>query len=223
MRDVEKNKLKELGYDLIEIPTNKNLYTEISSHVDVHVCKIGTNIILENSLYNYMNNSFYIRGNSSIYGKYPEDIKYNVCIIDKKAIHNFKYTDSKILETLNENAYELINVNQGYTKCSIAVIDENSIIISDKGIYDILKDTGLNILYLDYELDIKLLSETGYSAKSGFIGGVISRIDDFIFVSGDLEKIDHEHKIRNFIESRNLKIIDFNGLELIDYGGVYGN
>ena len=223
MRDIEKNRLKELGYDLIEVPTNKNLYSEISSHVDIHVCKINENIILENSFYNYLNNDSYIRGNSSVYSKYPEDIKYNVCIVGDKAIHNFKYTDQKIVEILKENNYELIDVNQGYTKCSIAVIDENSIIISDKGLYDKLRNSCLDILYLDYELNIKLLSENGYSSKNGFIGGAISRIDDFIFVSGDLRKIDKENQIKEFIESKNLKIVDFKGLEVIDFGGIYGN
>ena len=223
MRDIEKNRLKELGYDLIEVPTNKNLYSEISSHVDIHVCKINENIILENSFYNYLNNDSYIRGNSSVYSKYPEDIQYNVCIVGDKAIHNFKYTDQKIVEILKENNYELIDVNQGYTKCSIAVIDENSIIISDKGLYDKLRNSGLDILYLDYELNIKLLSENGYSSKNGFIGGAISRIDDFIFVSGDLRKIDKENQIKEFIESKNLKIVDFKGLEVIDFGGIYGN
>ena len=224
MRDVEKKRLRDLEFELIEIPSNKNLYQEISSHVDIHVCKIGNEIILENSLYNYLNNECYIRGNSSIYERYPEDIKYNVCIVGNKAIHNFKYTDKKILEMLEEKEYECIKVNQGYTKCSIAVIDDNSIIISDKGLYESLKNTNLDILFLDYELDIKLLTENGFSSKKGFIGGAISRIDDFVFVSGDLNKIDKENKIRNFIEERQLKIIDFKELDIIDYGGiVYGN
>lgn len=224
MRDIEKDKLKELGYELIQIPNNKNLYSEISSHVDIHICKVDNKIILENSLYNYLNDNNYIRGNSSVYEKYPEDIKYNVCIVGNKAIHNFKYTDKKIIEILTNKGYELINVNQGYTKCSIAVIDDNSIIISDKGLYNSLKNTNLDILFLDYDLDIKLLSENNYSDKKGFIGGAISIIDDFIFISGDLKKIDKYSEIRSFIENKNLKIVDFEGIDIIDYGGViYGN
>ena len=224
MRDSEKKKLRDLEYELIEIPSNKNLYQEISSHVDIHVCKIEDEIVLENSLYNYLNNECYIRGNSSVYEKYPEDIKYNVCIVGNKAIHNFKYTDKKILEILEEKGYELIDVNQGYTKCSIAVIDDNSIIISDKGLYESLKNIGLDILFLDYDLDIKLISEDGFSNKKGFIGGTISRIDDFVFVTGDLNKIDKEYIVRKFIEDKKLKIIDFKELDVVDYGGIiYGN
>lgn len=220
MRDIEKEKLKSLGYELIEVPTNKNLYTEISSHVDIHVCKINNKIVLENSFYNFLNSEEYVRGNSSVYNRYPEDIKYNVCVLENIAIHDFKHTDPKVLELLQAESYELVNVNQGYTKCSIAVIDKNSIILNDKGIYNKLKKYNLNILFLDYKPNIKLLSENGYSEKNGFIGGSISRINDYVFISGDLKTIDKENKIREFIESRNLKIIDFDGLDIIDYGGI---
>ena len=55
---------------------------------------------------------------------------------------------------------------------------------------------------------------------TGFIGGVISRIDNYIFISGDLNFIDSDKKIRNFIEQRNLTIIDFPKKDIIDYGGI---
>ena len=115
----------------------------------------------------------------------------------------------------------MINVKQGYSNCSIAVIDENSIILSDKGLYNSLKNRGIDMLFLDYIPNIKLLNENGeYSQKNGFIGGAISRIGDNIVVFGDLDKIDYYCNIRKFIESRNLKIIDFEGLDVVDYGGV---
>ena len=40
MRDIEKNTLRNLGYELIEIKKNNNVYPEISSHVDIFTCKI---------------------------------------------------------------------------------------------------------------------------------------------------------------------------------------
>ena len=38
MRQIEKDMLKLLGYELIEIKKNENIYTEISSHVDIFTC-----------------------------------------------------------------------------------------------------------------------------------------------------------------------------------------
>ena len=69
--------------------------------------------------------------------------------------------------------------------------------------------------------DIKLLNENGkYSEMNGFIGGAIARIDDNIIVFGDLNKVDNKSYIRKFIEKKNLNIIDFSGLDVIDYGGI---
>lgn len=37
MRKIEKKRIQDMGYEIIEIPTNKNVYSEISSHVDIFV------------------------------------------------------------------------------------------------------------------------------------------------------------------------------------------
>ena len=225
MRQIEKNRLKLLGYELIEIKKNENIYTEISSHVDIFTCKIGEKLIVEPSNYNYIKKQVIdsenvIQGNENIETKYPLDIKYNVCIIGNKAIHNFAYTDLKIKEQLEIHKYEIINTTQGYTNCSIAVIDDNSAIVTDKGLYKILQKHNIDVLYLEYEPDIKLLKSNKYSEKRGFIGGAISRIDDQIIVFGDLYQIDSNDKIRKFIENKGLKVIEFKGLDVIDYGGI---
>lgn len=223
MRKIEKDKLKELGFELIEIKPSKNVYEEISSHVDIFTCKIGNTIIIEPSQYaqiiDKIENKNIKKGREKVSSKYPEDIKYNVCIIGKKAIHNFKFTDLSVKEELEAHNYELIPTTQGYTNCSIAVIDDNSAVVTDKGLYKILQKHNIDVIFIK-EPDIKLLTRKGFSDKKGFIGGVITRIEDSIIVTGDLRKIDIEGKIREFIERKNLKIIDFNDLDVIDYGGI---
>lgn len=219
MRQIEKQKLQNMGFEIIEVQTNSNVYTEISSHVDISVCKIENEIIVEPTQ-NMNNISNKIYGKEKISAKYPYDIKYNVCIIGKKAIHNLKYTDEILKKELIAKGFELINTTQGYTNCSIAVIDENSAIVTDKGLNKILQRHGIQTLYLNEKLDIKLLKENKYSEKNGFIGGCISKLGNKIIVFGDLDKIDFQNKIRNFIYEKDLEIIEFKGLDVIDYGGL---
>ena len=222
IRKIEKEKLIELGYELIEINTSTKVYPEISSHVDIFACKVRDKIIIEPTQYPnimlYAKNS--IKGQDEEQEKYPDDIKYNVCTIGKKAIHNFQYTDAKLKQELINNNYELINTTQGYTNCSIAVIDDNSAIVSDKGLYKILKFYDIDTLLVENNLDIKLLNGENYSSKKGFIGGCITRLGDSIIVFGDLNKIDIDGRIRDFITSKKIKIIEFKGLDIIDYGGL---
>lgn len=226
MRTIEKEKLKELGYKLIEIKQSKKVYSEISAHVDIFTCKIGEKLIVEPTQYDNIktqlqNEETIKQGNEAIESKYPFDIKYNVCVIGKKALHNFEYTDLKIKQELQKQGYECISTSQGYTNCSIAIIDNNSAIVTDKGLYKILQKHNVDVLYLEYKPDIKLLSNNnGYSNISGFIGGAISRIDNNIIVFGDLNKIDKNGQIKKFVEKRCLNIIEFKGLDVIDYGGV---
>lgn len=221
MREIEKNKLKELGYKIIELKQNNKVYSEISSHVDIFTCKIEEEIIIEPTQYEkiqLMPN--FIKGEDEIGLEYPFDIKYNICTIGKKAIHNFKYTDKVVKQELIKKGYELINTNQGYTNCSIAVIDNNSAIVTDKGLYKILLAHEIDVLFINNILDIKLLNQNGYSDKRGFIGGCISRIGNYIIIFGDLDKIDNDKRIRKFINKKELEIIEFKDLDVIDYGGI---
>lgn len=222
IRKIEKEKLIELGYELIEINTSTKVYPEISSHIDIFACKVRDKIIIEPTQYQnimpYVKNI--IKGQDEIQEKYPDDIKYNVCTIGKKAIHNFQYTDAKLKQELINNNYELINTTQGYTNCSIAVIDDNSAIVSDKGLYKILKFNDIDTLLVENNLDIKLLNGENYSSKKGFIGGCITRLGDSIIVFGDLNKIDIDGRIRDFITSKKIKIIEFKDFDIIDYGGL---
>ena len=227
MRNVEKNTLKYLGYELVPIQKSNNVYPEISSHVDIFTTKIGDTLVVEKSQFEdltfMLKKSEYniVRGKEQIEMHYPDDIKYNVAIIGNYAVHNFKYTDKKVLKLLQEGGYELIDVEQGYTNCSIAVIDDTSVITTDKKIAERLRANNLSVLLLDYTPDIKLLDEHGrYSSMQGFIGGAIGKVDNNIIIFGDLEKIDRDGKIRNFITERHLQIIEFNGLDVIDYGGI---
>lgn len=227
MRNIEKNTLKYLGYNLIKIEKSNNVYSEISSHVDIFTAKVGDTLVVEKSKYEeltYMlkKSKFnIISGKDEVEMTYPEDIKYNVCIIGNYAVHNFKYTDKILLKILKENGYELINVEQGYTNCSIAVVDDNSVITTDRKIAEKLIANNISVLLLDYIPDIKLKDEYGhYSNMTGFIGGAIGKVDNNIIVFGDLNKIDKDNKIRNFIKMRKLNIIDFKGLDVIDYGGI---
>ena len=195
MRKIEKDTLKKMGYKLIEIKKNNKVYEEISSHVDIFVCKIGEKIIVEKSQFNNIRSIFNVeQGYEEIEEKYPYDIKYNVCIIGKKAIHNLKYTDSKIIEELKKQNYELINTTQGYTNCSIAVIDDKSAIVTDKGLNKILQKHNINTLYIEDELDIKLINNQ-----------IDAKLDD-IYESNNLKKINQEKSDINTYLTKKMKI-----------------
>ncbi len=136
-------------------------------------------------------------------------------------IHNFQYTEPKILEWIEKENLQKIPISQGYANCSIAVINENSAIVADAKIAETLRKYKIDVLCLDDLPDIKLWNnQNEYSKMRGFIGGAMARIEDKIMVFGDLRKIDKQGKIRDFIQNYGLELVDFEGLDVVDYGGI---
>lgn len=218
MRNEEKEYLKKYG-ELIEIECQDCVYDEISAHPDIFFCKINgqifqaPNLKLEKQLKTQ-------KGSSSVGKQYPDDVKYNICQIGKKIIHNFKYTDHLVNEYINSVELEKINIKQGYAKCSIAVTSENSCITSDEGIYKTLQKENIDVLLLRDEIVHLQDKNKNITNMSGFIGGSSCIIDNKFILFGDSNKLNSKSKLVDFLNKQKLELIDFKNLEIIDYGGV---
>lgn len=223
---VYENYLKSLNYKVIKIIKNNNIYSEISSHTDIFCVKIRNNLIVEPNIYEYLKSNNIpnlIKGRSNLESKYPKDIRYNICIIGNLALHNFNYTDEIILKYIDKFELEKIHVNQGYSKCSIAVIDDNSCITSNTEIYEKLIGKGVDVLLIskDTEENIKLIDESGkFSKMHGFIGGALIKLDDKCILFGDRKNLKEYHKIEEFINKKGYQFIDFKDKKIVDYGGI---
>ena len=222
MRKIEKEYLSQYG-DLIELPYQSSVYEEISSHPDIFFCKINNqifqepNLKLENKLETKLKTK---QGSNSVGAQYPEDIKYNICQIGKRVIHNFKYTDPAVAEYIDSTGLQKINIKQGYSKCSISVTSENSCITSDEGIYETLKRENIDVLLLD-NTNIRLVDKNGLQTKmNGFIGGATAVIEDKFIIFGDSNKILDKASLIEHLNNHNLKLVDFKNLEIIDYGSI---
>ena len=217
-----KTSLNNKNIKILETTDCSNTYDAIKYHPDISICKLNdNNIIVAPNVYEYYKelltkyNFNVIKGNSIISSKYPHNIQYNVCIFGKYAIHNFKYTDKLILDYLDKNNYIKINTNQGYSKCSTCIVDENSIITSDEGIFNAVKK---------YDIDC-LLIQTGhiylFELNYGFIGGCSGLISkDELAFFGDITSHPDYDKILDFVSSKNKKLVCLSNEKLLDLGSI---
>ncbi len=206
IRDVEYKYLTNF-FNVIKMPLSDDVYEEISGHSDIFYTKINGKIIEAPNAPLHIKEA--LIGASKVGKKYPDDIPYNVCQIGKNIIGN-KYTDSKI----NPN----IKVRQGYTKCSISITSDNSCITTDEKISKILNENEIDTLYIT-EDNIKLLKKDGSISKMhGFIGGATLLFDNKFVVFGDIEKLTSKNKIINHINKYNLQLVNFQSLDVYDYG-----
>ncbi len=198
--------IRSKGYSISTTLALPQLPTGISSHPDLQMCRLGIN-----------DSSPVIKADEEELAKlgsvYPHDIPFNAACTGRFLICNAEHTSSRILKKAELLGLTIINVRQGYAKCSCVVVDENSIITYDRGIAREALKAGLDVLTVAPG-HVKL---EGYG--TGFIGGTSGRIGDTIVFNGSLDTHPDTEAIRDFIRSRGLAIKEFD-YELTDIGSI---
>jgi hypothetical protein len=214
--------LKRRNIQIIKTIGCSECYNAIKHHPDIAICNLGEgNIVVAPNVYKYYfdilsNRGFNVlKGDSHIKRGYPNNIQYNVAIFGKYAIHNFKYTDRQILDYINKKNLTKINVKQGYSKCSICIVDENSIITSDEGIYNNVLKYGIDCLLIRKgNIDL-------FELDYGFIGGCTGLISkNKIAFCGDVTKHPDYEKINEFLKRKNKEIVSLSKEKLLDLGSI---
>ena len=226
--------LEDRGYALMRVGAANCVSAPVSAHPDMFMCKLGaddgrlimwsdTELIdsyegerLPASEYSWQSNSadLLISFHEPLM-RYPKDIAYNAACTGRFLIHNLKYTAPMILEEAEKAKMKLIDVPQGYAKCSTVILDKNSIITYDEGIARKCKECDGPKALLVSPGHVAL---EGYN--TGFIGGASGRVGDEIVFSGDLSAHPDFHAIVDFIEERGLKCKWFPEFPLTDIGSI---
>lgn len=190
-------------FNVIEF-VGKGPYKAVENHPDMH-------LFYDGRLFSDVHYPFDTIVVESLGNRYPETVKYNLAKVGNHIICKYDSLPIKLKEYFCKEGYLIINVNQGYAKCSTAIIDEQSIITSDKGIHEKAIQNQLN----------SLLIRPGYikleGLDYGFIGGCTLSYEDVVFFSGDITKHPDYLSIKKYIEDKNKKI-EHTDDELTDLG-----
>ncbi len=197
------------------------LYTPVNTHPDMQIHFVDSNCaIAAPSAYEHYkkalpDNIDILKGTSDPDCTYPGDCAYNVAKMGRRIIGNLNYLDTKIMDYYLSHNYEFINVNQGYTKCNLCVIDENSAITEDEGLYRILSGYNINVL----KIPVGTVSLSGFD--NGFIGGASGFISkNTLAFCGKINNSLVYNNILNFVNSKNIDIIFLSSTNLQDYGSI---
>lgn len=198
--------ITSIGYKINVIKAAPKLPQGINSHADLQVCRMGIN--------SGNNTDVFIINPDRLGSAYPDYVLYNAACTGKFLICNEKYTAPEILDFAHANSIEIVNVKQGYAKCSCVIVDENSIITYDAGIAKECCKQDMDVLLISpghVELE-------GYN--TGFIGGASGRIGEYVIFNGNLEAHPDIDDIVGFIEKRGLKCKWFQNWSLTDIGSI---
>jgi len=199
------------------------MYEAVSYHTDIMLHHVGGNKIVYAPGINIkileMLSSLgfkMIEGKTVLSAKYPGNIAYNAARVGNYIIHNLKYTDKILLKELESEGAEFIDVKQGYSKCSVCVVDKNAIITSDKGIEEAASKKGIDVLLIEPDENIVLPG-----LNMGFIGGCTGKISrDKMVVTGDLTKLKSFVDIVKFANSHGVKIVSLSDEKPVDVGSI---
>ena len=205
----------------IPLEEYKKLDYPVRCHADMLFCVIDNVIFCYEDYYEQNFKDFEaIKGYKIVKTKhlcskeYPNDIGLNVLVVGKHIFCKREYTATEILEYAENNNYKIVNVNQGYASCSTLVIDENSAITSDKGIYSAMVNEGFDALLIS-TVNIKL---DGYNC--GFIGGSGCFFDKTAYFFGEIERLPNFNEISLWLKNKNYVYRAISTGDVFDFGGV---
>lgn len=154
-----------------------------------------------------------ICGKCEAAGRYPHDVGYNAARIGNYAFCNVKYTDEVLLENLCKRNIRIIDVKQGYSKCSICIVSSKSAVTSDVGLHNILNDNGIETLLITPGF-IRL-----FDYNYGFIGGASGSISkDTIAFFGNIASHPGYISIKSFLRKNGKKLKNLDENILWDFG-----
>ena len=210
--------LNRLGLSVYKTTSVDSLYDEVKGHADMQIHFINSKAICAPEVYDYYNNLNLsgielFCGSRYLKSEYPDDVAYNVCNIGKYVISRPLCTAIEIFSEYRSLKKEFLNARQGYAKCSICVVNENSAITADNGMYKLLKENKINVLKIS-DGYIKL-----YNMK-GFIGGASGLVNNTLLFNGNIKLHPDYENIKFFCKNVGVDIYSLNNSELTDIGTI---
>lgn len=212
------NELNRIGYSVYKTTSVDSLYEEVKGHADMQIHFINSKAFCAPEVYDYYNELDLIginliKGSQPLKETYPDDVLYNVCNIGKYVISRPLCTAIEIFSEYRSLKKEFLNARQGYAKCSICVVNENSAITADDGMYNLLKRNNINVLKIN----------DGYVSlynMKGFIGGASGLINNILYFNGDIKTHPDYENIKSFCNNVGVDIYSLNNEPLIDIGTI---
>lgn len=214
--------LEDASIRCLIVPRIRELSRPVASHPDMLCHHLGGNrLVVCRELADKMapelkRFGFSVTRSSRVLGpRYPDDVALNAAVIGKTAFFRSSSVDKTLLDSYTRQDMKIIEVKQGYAKCSIFPVDSNSLITSDPFIAKRAAENGFDVLVIR-EGHICL---PGYDY--GFIGGcggLLSR--KTACFAGNIETHPDYNRIRGFLTARGMKYISLCSGPLNDIGGI---
>ena len=212
--------LKKLDYIPLPLPKTPLVDKRISGHPDIQLFPADKKIFchpdIPKSFVKKIENCAEVKVcTTQLHREYPRDIPFNIAYTGEVAFHKKEFTDPLIIEFFNERKIKLINVEQGYAKCSTLIVDSTRIITPDSSIHQAALGVPME----------SLLVEPGHvdlpGFDNGFIGGASGSDGNNIILTGTISHHPDYKRIMEFMEKSGKRIIFLSKKRVVDLGTIF--
>ena len=198
---------------------SEKLQGPLEGHADVCMFHNGSETILAPDVPEYIQKELrkhgipFSTGERPSGSSHPDTATYNAAGSKGLLIHNTRFTEPKIRSLYpTEN---IVNVKQGYSRCSTLILNDDAIITSDEGIAAALQRNRKNVLL------VKSKNITLPGLPYGLFGGCCGGIRNTIFMAGSLSFLEDGEIIRAFIENAGFQLVELQPTIPQDVGGIF--
>ena len=217
-----KARLKEIC-EVIELPPFSALDVRVASHPDMLMFVLDGKLFVCKQYYSEAKESIdkiiqatdleLMLTNDLLGAQYPNDIKFNVFIVNGAMIGNTANISQEIKDYASNIGIVQVNVKQGYAKCSTVVLD-GAVISADKEICNAALELGAEAL----SVSAGGVALDGYDC--GFIGGASGVCGKQVFFCGDITKHKDLESISLFCAAHGYEVIFLSDEPLYDVGTI---
>lgn len=197
-----------------------NLPEGLKRHADLSFCYLGEGVAVcakgSGEYYQKKLNKtqiMIIEGGTTLDRHYPLDAAYNVAILGKKMFCKKDISDKTLLNEAEKLNYKIVDIKQGYGKCSVCPVDENSAISADVSFARAAEKEGIDVLLITNDTIVLPMYNNGFFGGSAFMAD-----KNTLIVNGDINLHPDSDRIKAFLEKRNIKINCTKAVPLFDFG-----
>ena len=161
------DELSKMGHNVIFSDTVKAFPQPEQAHADMQILTINNTVFVLQECEKlktlpYKENLIICKNKAG--KKYPENVLLNFLFFNDKLYGKVSAIDPTLYKYCVKNDIEIVNINQGYARCSTLILNNRTAVTADISIKNALEKDGAEVLLISSG-DIKL---EGYDY--GFIG-----------------------------------------------------
>lgn len=216
--------LGERCFEIIQLPPDPSLPAPVNGHADLLLFILDRFLLSRLDYYAIAQKEIdaicktagfdLILSEEKAESQYPNDCGLCAAIPKKALICRRESTDRALISLAERNDYSVLNVQQGYTKCSCAILADGAIITADRGIAKTTQSAGIDTLVVSPGY----VELPGYNY--GFIGGASGLCGRTLYFCGNIGKHPDHAMIIEFAKKHDTDIISLSDDVLYDVGSL---